>query len=190
MKQVLLLACIALSTMAFTNLKDSWTNDDPHTHLGFTVTHLGINDVSGTFNDVDITLEASKADFSDASFTLVAKTASIDTEVDARNTHLKSADFLNVETYPTLNFKSNKMTKIKGDFYKLTGNLTMHGVTKPVTLELKFRGTTVNPMNQKETSGFQVTGTLKRSDFGIGPKFTEAIISDVVRLKADAEFVK
>lgn len=190
MKQLLIIAFIAISTMAFTNLQTTWTNDDPHTHLGFTVTHLGINDVSGTFNDVDITLDATKSDFSDASFTLVAKTASLDTEVDARNNHLKSADFFDIETFPTLNFTSTKMTKVKGDTYNLIGELTMHGVTKPITLELKFRGTTVNPMNQKETAGFQVTGTLKRSDFGIGPKFPEAIISDVVRLKADAEFVK
>ena len=82
------------------------------------------------------------------------------------------------------------MKKVKKDHYTLEGDLTMHGVTKPVTLDLTFRGTTVNPMNKKTTAGFQVTGTLKRSDFNIGEKFPEAMISDEVRIKADAEFIQ
>ena len=189
MKNYLLITFTLFAT-AFTALNTTWTNDDAHSTLGFTVTHLGINDVTGTFNDIDITLEASKDDFSDAEFSLEAKTASIDTEVEARNNHLKSADFFDVEKFPTLTFKSNKMKKVKKDHYTLEGDLTMHGVTKPVTLDLTFRGTTVNPMNKKTTAGFQVTGTLKRSDFNIGEKFPEAMISDEVRIKADAEFIQ
>ena len=92
MKNYLLITFTLFAT-AFTALNTTWTNDDAHSTLGFTVTHLGINDVTGTFNDIDITLEASKDDFSDAEFSLEAKTASIDTEVEARNNHLKSADF-------------------------------------------------------------------------------------------------
>ena len=78
---------------AFTTLNTIWKNDDPHSQLGFTVTHLGVSDVSGTFNDFDVTVSSSKPDFSDAVFELTANVASIDTRVEARDNHLKSADF-------------------------------------------------------------------------------------------------
>ncbi|GLB48332.1 YceI family protein [Neptunitalea lumnitzerae] len=190
MKKLLFVAIAFVSLSAFTVASKVWTNDDPHTQLGFTVTHLGINDISGAFTDVDITLEASKEDFSDAVFNLTAKTASIDTRVEARNNHLKSADFFDVEKYPTLTFKSTGIKKAGKDTYKIEGDLTMHGVTKKVSLKATYRGSVVNPMSSKETQGFQVTGTLKRSDFGIGEKFPEAVVSDEVRIEANAEFVQ
>jgi len=101
---------------------------------------------------------------------------------------LKSADFFDAQQYPTLSFKSTSIIKIKGNNYKLVGNLTMHGVTKPVVLHVTFNGTVTNPMNKKETSGFTITGSLKRSDFGIGGKFPEAMVGDKVTLIASAEF--
>src|SRR6476620_12809015 len=127
---------IAAAFTAFTVINDTWTNDDPHSQLGFTVTHLGINDVSGTFNDFDVTVKSSKPDFSDASFELTAKTASIDTRVEARNNHLKSADFFDVAKYPALTFKSTRLKKAGKNKYKLTGDLSLHGITKTVTLYL------------------------------------------------------
>jgi polyisoprenoid-binding protein YceI len=72
--------------------------------------------------------------------------------------------------------------------FKLSGDLTLHGVTKPVTLDLEYRCTVENPMSKKATAGFQLTGSIKRSDFGIGSKFPEQMVSDVVRIKADGEF--
>ena len=100
---------------------------------------------------------------------------------------LKSPDFFDAEKYPTLDFTSTSLTKTKNNYYTLKGNLTMHGITKPVTLTLVYRGNTINAMNKKKTYGYQVYGTLKRSDFGIGPKFPAPMISDLVRIKGDFE---
>jgi len=190
MKKLFLIAAAFITFSAFTVINDTWTNDDPHSQLGFTVTHLGISDVSGTFNDFDVTVKSVKPDFSDAAFELTAKTASIDTRVEARNNHLKSADFFDVAKFETLTFKSTGLTKIDSNKFNLNGNLTLHGITKPVTMELLYKGTVENPMSKKPTSGFQITGTIKRSDFQIGDKFPAAMISDEVRIKADGEFVQ
>src|SRR5699024_6585456 len=113
----------------------------------------------------DATIVSSEEDFSDAVFELTVDVASIDTEVERRDNHLKSADFFEVEKYPTMTFKSTSIKKAGKDRYKLKGDLTLHGVTKPVTMELWYRGTIVNPQSQAVIAGFQLTGTLKRSDF-------------------------
>lgn len=185
---------IALSALfvlsSFTLLNTEWKSDPAHSQLVFTVRHLGISNVSGTFNDFTATINATKPDFSDAQFELNAKIASIDTRVEARDNHLKSADFFNAEKYPTLNFKSTKVTKAGKDKFKVTGNMTMHGITKPVTVNLEYNGSVVNAMNKKETHGFTVSGVIKRSDFNIGEKFPAPMISDEVRIHADGEFTK
>src|SRR5688500_8227425 len=103
-KLTIILSAFVLLT-AFTEINNLWKNDDAHSQLGFTVTHLVIADVSGTFNDFDVNVTSSKPDFSDAVFELTAKIASIDTRVEARNNHLKSADFFDAEKFPTMNFK-------------------------------------------------------------------------------------
>jgi len=189
MKKVIAIVTLWLAATAFTAI-DTWKNDKPHSQLGFTVTHLGINDVSGTFNDFDVTVQSAKEDFSDAVFELTAKVASIDTRVEARNNHLKSPDFFDAEKYPEMTFKSTAIKKAGKSAYALSGNLTIHGVTKPVTLHLVYRGKTTNPMSNAVTVGFQLTGNIKRSDFSVGSKFPEAVISDIVRIKADGEFTK
>lgn len=189
MKKVFFIAAAFTAITAFTTLA-TWTNDDAHSQLGFTVTHLGISDVSGTFNDFDVTIQSSKPDFSDASVELTAKVASIDTRVGARDNHLKSADFFDAEKFPAITFKSTSLKNAGKNKFRLSGNLTMHGVTKPVTMELLFRGITENPMSKKKTAGFQLTGTIKRSDFEIGGKFPAPMISDEVRIKADGEFIQ
>ncbi len=183
-----IIAAVALT--AFTGVTTLWNNDDAHSELGFTVKHLGISDISGNFNDFDAKISSSKDDFSDASFELTAKVASIDTRVEARDNHLKSADFFDAEKYPTLTFKSTELKNAGKNKYKVNGELTMHGVTRPVTLDLTYNGTIDNPMNKKKTAGFEVTGVIKRSDFNIGSKFPAAVVSDEVRIKADGEFVK
>ena len=169
---------------------NTWKSDPPHSQLGFTVTHLGIADVSGTFNNFDVTVISSKKDFSDAVFELTAEVGSIDTRVEQRNNHLKSADFFEVEKYPTMKFKSTSIEKAGKDKYKLSGNLTIRDITKPVTMDLVYRGTIENPQSKATTAGFQLTGTIKRSDFNVGPKFPAPMISDEVRIKADGEFIQ
>ena len=190
MKRLSVILFAFLSLTAFTTLNTVWTNDDAHSQLGFTVSHLGIADISGTFNDFDVKITSAKPDFSDAVVELTAKTASIDTRVDDRDKHLMSPDFFHVEKYPTLNFKSTTVKKAGKNNYKLTGNLTLNGVTKPVTMDMIYKGTVENPMSKKQTAGFQVTGTIKRSDFNLGNDFPAPMISDEVRIKADGEFIQ
>lgn len=190
MKKLTIIFSALIVLSSFTVLNNIWTNDDPHSQLGFTVKHLGIADVSGTFNDFDVTVTSKKPDFSDAVFELSAKVASIDTRVEARDNHLKSADFFDAQKYPEIKFKSTSIKKAGKNQYKLSGNLTLHGVTKPVTLDLKYNGTVENAMNKKQTAGFQVTGTIKRSDFNVGPGFPAPMISNEVKIKADGEFTQ
>ena len=154
------------------------------------MSHLGISDVSGTFNDFDVKVTSTKPDFSDAVVEMTAKTASVDTRVEDRDKHLKSPDFFDVEKYPTMTYKSTSVKKVAKDSYKLTGNLNLNGVTKPVTMDMVYRGTVENPMSKKQTAGFQVTGTIKRSDFNLGSGFPAPMISDEVRIKADGEFIQ
>ncbi|AKD02325.1 YceI family protein [Pontibacter korlensis] len=190
MKKLLVIVFAFFSLSAFTTLNGVWTNDDAHSQLGFTVNHLGIADVSGTFNDFDVKITSAKPDFSDAVVELTAKTASIDTRVGDRDAHLKSPDFFNVEKYPTMDFKSTSVKKAGKNNFKLNGNLTLAGVTKPVTLDMIYNGSVENPMSKKQTAGFQVTGTIKRSDFNLGSSFPAPMISDEVRIKADGEFIQ
>ncbi|WP_262247442.1 YceI family protein [Parapedobacter soli] len=189
MKKGLLAIALLVASTVFAAVT-LWTNDKAHSQLQFTVTHLGLSDVSGTFNDFDVKVSATKEDFSDAVFELTAKAASIDTRVEARNNHLKSADFFDVEKYPEITYKSTAIKKKGKNKYKLTGDLTIHGVTKSVTMDLVYRGKLVDEETGKETVGFQLTGEIKRSDFNVGPGFPEPMISDLVRIKADGEFVK
>ena len=190
MKKIAIILSAFFVLTAFTTTINTWKSDKPHSQLGFTVTHLGIADVSGTFNDFDVTVNSSKPDFSDATFELNANIASIDTRVDARNNHLKSADFFDAEKYPVMSFKSTSIKKSGKDEYKLTGDLNLHGITKQVTMDLRYKGTIENPMSKKQTAGFQVTGTIKRSDFNLGNGFPPPMISNEVEIKADGEFIQ
>ncbi|HYH16013.1 MAG TPA: YceI family protein [Flavisolibacter sp.] len=190
MKKVTIILSAFFFLTAFTALNTIWKNDDAHSQLAFTVKHLGISEISGTFNDFDVTVNASKSDFSDAVFELSANVASINTRVEARDNHLKSADFFDAAKFPTLNFKSTSIKKAGKNKYKLSGNLTLHGVTKPVTMDLEYKGSVENPMSKKQTAGFQVSGVIKRSDFNLGSGFPAPMISDEVQIKADGEFVQ
>ena len=190
MKKITFILLTFISLTAFTFAMATWQNDKAHSQLGFTVRHLGISDVSGTFNDFEVTIKSDKANFSDATVELTAKIASIDTRIGARDKHLKSADFFDAEKYPTLSFKSTSIKKSGKNKYKLTGDMNMHGVTKTITLDFLYNGTISNEKTKKETAGFQVTGVIKRSDFTIGAGYAAPMISDEVRIKADGEFAK
>ena len=190
MKKIAIILSAFVFLTAFTVTTPLWKNDPAHSQIAFTVKHLGISDVSGVFNDFDVKVLSSKPDFSDAVFELDVKVASIDTRVEARNKHLKSADFFDVEQYPAVHFKSTGIEKSGDNEYQLTGDLSLHGVTKAVTMKLEYRGTVENPMDKKQTTGFRVTGVIKRSDFNLGNGFPPPMISDEVHIKADGEFVQ
>ena len=187
MKKYIILAVIMLSALA-ASAQTTWTNDPQHSRLGFIVKHLLISEIDGRFSDFSATVVTSKPDYSDAKITLTAKVASINTDVTPRDNHLRSADFFDAEKYPTLTFKSTKLVKLSAKKGYIYGDLTFHGITRPIRLSAVFFGQVVNPMNKHTTAGFQVTGLVKRSDYNLGPKFPEAIISNDVRIVANVEF--
>lgn len=187
-----LMSLLAVVMFAVSVLAQKTLVSDPaHSRIQFEITHLTINDITGNFNSAALTVNTNDKNFVKSKFTFSVETKSINTNVEARDNHLKSADFFDAEKFPTMNFVSTSIAKtgVK-NHYKLTGNLTMHGVTKPVVLNLIYKGSTVNPMSNATTYSYQVTGTLKRSDFEVGTKFPEAVISDEVRIKGDFELTE
>lgn len=163
----------------------SWTLDKAHSNLGFTITHLIVQDVDGTFNDVSINLTSSKDDFSDAKVEMTANVASINTSDEKRDKHLKEPDFFEVDKYPTLNFKSSSFKKVGENSYEMKGDLTMHGVTKPIVLNVALKGKGMDPYAKKPMAGFKIQGKLKRTDFNIGKGTPSAIVGDEVEIKAN-----
>lgn len=168
----------------------NWNLDKAHAKLGFHVTHMLISDVDGYFRTFDVKLTAAKEDFTDAKIELTAETKSIWTDNDKRDEHLRNADFFNVEKNPTLTFTSRSFKKIEGKKYQLIGDLTMNGVTKIVFLDVIYNGTINHPYMNKPVAGFKITGTVKRSDFGVGTSFAAQTISDEIEINANAEFIK
>ncbi len=191
MKKITLLSVMALSTVLFSFKpadKAAWSLDKAHAKLGFSITHMMVSDVEGFFKSFDAKITASGADFSNAEVEMTAETGSINTDNEKRDAHLKSADFFDAAQFATVTFKSTSFKKdAKG--YKVKGNLTMHGVTKPVELTAVVK-TGVNPYSKKDVAGFKITGTIKRTDFGIGASMPSAMLSDEVEITANAEFTK
>lgn len=193
MKKQIFFAAVALAAIfySFTVASNTdWTNDKVHTKVGFSVTHMLISDVEGYFKNVSIKLTSTKDDFTDAVVEFSAEAGSINTDNEMRDNDLKSAKFFDVAQFPTITFKSTSFKKAKAaNTYTVKGNLTMHGITKPVTLTALAR-TGVHPMTKKNIAGFKISGTLLRSDFGIGSGVPTAIVSDEVQIDANAEFSK
>jgi len=140
------------------------------------------------FKTFDATLKSEKPDFSDAIFSVTAQTNSIFTDNERRDAHLKSADFFDAEKNPTVTFQSKSIQFTGGNTFKVTGDLTMHGVTKTVVLDGSFKGPVANPKSGKNFAGFKITGVVKRSDFKIGEKMPTAALSDEVTITANGEF--
>jgi polyisoprenoid-binding protein YceI len=183
-----LLVLIAVSLAYTTTFAQTWTLDKAHAKLGFAVEHMLVSDVEGAFKSFDAKVTSSKEDFSDAVIELTADAGSVSTESEMRDNHIKGPDFFDVAKYPSLTFKSQSLKKVDGKKYKMAGLLTFHGVTKPVELDVTFNGTNSNA--KKVIAGFKVTGSLKRSDFGIGNSVPNAVVGDEVSLLANVEFNK
>lgn len=188
MKKTILIALVAFLCQTTLQAQTIWKSDKAHSKLNFSIVHLGISDIEGLFRDFDVTISASKTDFSDGVFELTAAVKSIDTEIEKRDDHLRSPDFFDAEKFDKITFKSSTIKPNGKGKYILIGNLTMHGITKAVSMDLVYRGTIVHPMSKANIAGFQLTGTLKRSDFNIGPNFKAPMLSDEVIIKADGEF--
>ena len=166
MKKVIF-STLALFLSLATFAQSAWTLDKVHAKMTFTVTHLAISEVDGIFKNFDAKVTSSKEDFSDAVVELTADMTAVTTNNDGRDGHLKKPDMFDVEKFPTMTFKSTSITKVSDKNYKLTGDLTLKGVTKSVTLDMKHLGSTKNRQG-KSLAGFKVTGTIKRTDFGVG----------------------
>lgn len=175
----------SLHTMAQSN----WDLDKGHARLGFSITHLMISDVEGSFKNFTASIKTPKADFTDAKVEMNADVATINTENESRDKHLVSSDYFDAAKFPKLTFVSQSFIKTGTNTYKVTGDLTMHGVTKTVVLNAIAK-TGINPMSKKNAAGFKITGTVKRSDFGISAKTPTAILGDEVEIMANAEFTQ
>jgi polyisoprenoid-binding protein YceI len=183
-----LLALLAFAGTAIA--QTTWTVDQPHSKIGFNVTHMVVAEVDGSFKEFDGKVITNAADFNGASIEFTAKTASIDTDNEKRDNHLKSDDFFNAEKYPDIKFKG-KLVK-EGDKYFLKGDLTMRDVTKPVTFDVTYGGTVKAWGGEK--AGFKITGKVNRQEYGLKwSKATEAgglVVSDEVQIVAKVELNK
>ena len=167
--------------------------DPMHSEITFKVKHLMITNVTGSFQNFSANMTAASEDFSDAAISFEAAIASISTGNEQRDTHLKSEEFFDATNFPTLSFVSSSFTKKAGSNYTLTGNLTLKGVTKEVTLDVEFGGTMTDFYGQFK-AGFEISGTINRSEFGLTwSAVTEAggvVVSDEVKLHMAVQMIK
>jgi polyisoprenoid-binding protein YceI len=184
---------IVLATLLFVSFKIkesiTWKLDGVHSNLGFSILHLSISDIKGTVQLKTGSISAPEEGFSDATIAIEVDMTSIDTDNDQRDEHLKTADFFETSKFPTAIFQSKSFIKNDDGNYTITGNLTLHGITKPVSFTAIIK-TALNPMDNKPIAGFKVMGSIKRSDFNISSSTPEAILSDAVGLEANLEFTK
>jgi polyisoprenoid-binding protein YceI len=169
----------------------TWTIDPVHSDVTFSVRHLGLAKVRGRFNDFGGTV-AIGDDLASTQVDAEIDLSSVDTHNPDRDTHLKSSDFFDIESNRTMSFRSTSIEG-EGDTYTMEGELTVGGVTGPVSLEVEFFGSETFPVDQSTRAGFSATTTLSRSDFGIsfdvpiGPE--KMVIGDKVSVELDIQLV-
>jgi polyisoprenoid-binding protein YceI len=169
-----------------------WKLDPSHTHSTFTIRHLVISNVRGEFRSTNGTVKLDDRDPTRSSVEAVIDAASIHTREDKRDAHLRSADFFDVEKHPTITFRSTKVEKA-GEGYKVTGDLTLHGVTKPVVLDVTALTPEIKDMQGKARRGLSARTSLDRRDFGLTwSKMVEAgpVVGNEVKIEIEAEMVK
>ncbi|WP_462411827.1 YceI family protein [Neobacillus sp. Marseille-QA0830] len=143
-----------------------WVLDPAHSSVDFSVRHMMIANVKGSFNSFNAVIEADPTDLTTASIEFTIETSSVDTRNADRDAHLVSADFFDVENYPTMTFKAANIEKTDEGEYKVTGDLTLRGVTKQETFAVTFEGQGKDPWGN-EKAGFSANGSLNRSDYGL-----------------------
>jgi len=146
--------------------KSKWITDPAHSELGFKIRHLMISNVSGAFKKFEVEAETEGNDFSNASILTMVDIVSISTGDEQRDGHLRTADFFDAGNYPDMKFLSTKMEKGEDGIFTLFGELTMKGITKPVTLAVAFGGLISDPRHGTK-AGFTVTGKINRSEWGL-----------------------
>ena len=172
----------------------TWKMDTAHSEVKFKVRHLVVSTVTGNFDVFNGTVESGKDDFSDAKISFEADVTSIDTKNEQRNGHLKSPDFFDAANHPKITFTSKSLAKNGGDDYKLTGDLTIRGITKPVQLDVAYNGTVKGFGGSFDVAAFEIKGKINRQDFDLKwNALTETggvVVSDDVKLEILAEFIK
>ncbi len=166
--------------------QSEWTIDRSHTHVMFSVSHLGFSNTHGEFDGFEGTFMLDPEDPTTASISLTIDAGSVDTNWPARDEHLVSPDFFDVQTYPTITFESTGVEQTGADTAEVTGDLTILGVTHPVVLDVVLNGVAPNPFNPAVTvAGFTATTSISRSDFGM--VFGVPAIGDEVIIRLEME---
>lgn len=167
--------------------------DPTHSEVAFKVKHLMISTVTGQFSSFDAKMQSDNSDFTDAKITFDADIESISTNNTQRDEHLKSPDFFDAASHPKMQFESTGIHKKDESNYELEGNLSLRGVSKPVTLKVEYAGRMTDPYGQ-EKHGFEISGKINRKDFGLNwSAITEAggvVVSDEVKIAINAQFIK
>jgi polyisoprenoid-binding protein YceI len=175
------------------NAQTKWTVDKSHSKVQFSVTHLIISEVTGQFKSFDGAIEASKPDFSDAKINFTVDVASISTENDARDKHLKSDDFFNAEKFPKISFKGKSFVKVDDKHYKLTGDFTIRDITKEITLDVVYNGSVKDPWGNTK-AGFKIQGEINRFDYNLKwnalMEAGGAVVGKTVKMIVDLELQK
>jgi polyisoprenoid-binding protein YceI len=171
--------------------QSKWSVDQAHSKIGFNVTHLLISEVDGSFKTYTGTIASSKPDFTDAIIDFAVDVATINTDNEMRDNHLKSDDFFNSEKFPEMTFSSTSMKKTEGNNYVLEGNLKIRDVIKKVKFDVIYKGTAIDPYGNTK-AGFKATTTINRFDYGLKwNALTEAggaVVSHDVNIILNLEF--
>lgn len=182
----LLIALVAVSGLAYAGT-ETYTLDSTHSYVEYHYNHVGFSNPSGKWL-ANGTLQLDDKKFANSSANITIQVESVVTGLPVLDEHLKGVDFFDVAKYPTATFVSTKIAKINGKKFDLVGNLTLHGVTKPVTLHVVTNDHKVSPITKLDTVGYSATTTIKRSDFGLAA-YVPAV-SDEVRLDIELEAAK
>lgn len=201
MKKIVLLGALVTATtlLSFkpaTNKApsaSSWAVDAVHSNVKFTVTHLVISEVDGSFKVFDGNMTSDNEDFSDAKISFSVDVSTINTDNEMRDNHLKSDDFFNASKFGKMTFASSSFKKVSGNKYELKGNLTIRDVTKPITFEVTYGGTVKDPYGNVK-AGFKAKGSINRLDYGLKwNSVTEAggaVVGKEVEILCNIQMVK
>ncbi|RYY85869.1 MAG: polyisoprenoid-binding protein [Chitinophagaceae bacterium] len=165
MKKLFIAAALLLSTSALF-AQTTWNVDASHSNVRFTVSHLVVSEVEGSFKKFNGSLVTTRPDFADAKINFTIDVNSINTDNEGRDKHLKGDDFFNADNYPQMTFAGTSFRKLSGNQYELKGNLTIRNVTKPVTFKVTYGGTVKDPWGNIK-AGFKATGSINRFDYGL-----------------------
>ena len=187
-KALLISSALAVTTLASAALPTQWQLDNSHTRVGFSVEHMGFSTVMGHFSDVDGTVQFDLKNPNQTQLNFVIDTDSIDTAWEARDKHLKTDEFFNVEKYPTMSFKSTQVNFINPQQAKVTGDFTLLGQTKPLTLNLTLKKIDNSPLTKEPVIGFRATGNIDRTAYGMDA-YSQGVTTNVP-IQIDGELVE